>query len=171
MVIVWSMFKTNREGKNQIYVVDPDGAGGHRITFDEYNYPKWSKNFWLRASWPLSPSKDEFQQRSEVLRKRIFLKLSLYGFIWLHLLMVLGYRGTAEGRSCSHQQRPVKAGTKSTEKKLLKTSTKKSKKVLKFKKKKIKGASASDKKKGKKWLMQFSKQLMLLKWGFHRTNS
>jgi TolB protein len=41
------MFTSNREGKNQIYVVDPDGAEEHRITFDEYNYfkPKWSKNF------------------------------------------------------------------------------------------------------------------------------
>jgi TolB protein len=41
------MFTSNREGKNQIYVVDPDGAEEHRVTFDEYNYfkPKWSKNF------------------------------------------------------------------------------------------------------------------------------
>ena len=41
------MFTSDRTGKKQIYIINPDGTNERRITSDNANYfkPKWSKNF------------------------------------------------------------------------------------------------------------------------------
>lgn len=41
------MFTSDRDGVNQVYIINTDGSNEHRITFDRNNYykPRWSKNF------------------------------------------------------------------------------------------------------------------------------
>ena len=41
------MYSSDRDGVNQVYIINVDGTNERRVTFDRNNYykPRWSKNF------------------------------------------------------------------------------------------------------------------------------